>query len=89
MISVGHTNVLNVVTLITQFHIKVKNHLQVQWVEKENQIFALVVRKANFFECRVDNSSGLEIWGRLLNLSSQKPRTCIYSRTTYKNFTLH
>ncbi len=50
--------------------------LQVQWVEKEHQVFALVVGETDFLKSRVDDGSGAKFWGWKLHLSCQQSRSC-------------
>lgn len=42
-------------------------HLQIKRVEKQNQVFALVVLKADLFEFSLVDSCTLEVWSLLGN----------------------
>lgn len=43
------------------------NKSEVEWVEEENQVFALVVLKRDLLEFSIDHGSSSEGWGRFSN----------------------
>lgn len=47
-------------------------HLQIQWIEKENQVFALVVSQFDILELSSNNGSSFEVRSRLLDKSRQE-----------------
>lgn len=54
-------------------------NLQIERVEKQNQVFALVVLEADLFEFSVVGSCTIEVWSLLGNCCSPSSRTWNFS----------